>query len=510
MVSTTNKAITVYIRNGDLDGARKLFDTMSVKNIISWNSILAGYSKKAGHLKEARELFERIPNPDVVSFNTMITCYFHNTDVDGARRLFDGMLRKDLASWNSMISGLSKNGLVNEAAMLFSAMPYRNNVSWNAVVSGYVRMGDIDKAEEYYKKASERDDVILQTAMITGYMNSRRVGCAEKLFGMMKLKNLVTWNAMVAGYVENNQSENGLKLFRVMIRDMMANPSTLSSALLGCSNLSSLFLGRQIHQLSLKSPSYSDDPSVGTSLLSMYSKCGELEDARKVFDMMTLKDVVAWNAMISGYAHHGIGRTSHALFNKMINEKKSPDWITFVAVLTACAHTGMVELGWHYFHSMVRDHGVDHTPDHYSCMVDLLCRAGSVSEAARLIRSMPFKPHEAVYGMLLSACRRENNVELAEYAAKNLLEMEPRNCGGYVQLANVYASARMWSDVSKVRIVMKESKVVKTPGYSWIEVGDGVHEFRSGDRMHPQLDSVVCQLKELEKRMKDEGKNKTI
>jgi len=193
----------------------------------------------------------------------------------------------------------------------------------------------------------------------------------------------------------------------------------------------------------------------------MYCKCGELGDAWKLFEVMKKKDVVAWNAMISGYAQHSNADKALCLFREMIDNKIRPDWITFVAVLLACNHAGLVNIGMAYFESMVRDYKVEPQPDHYTCMVDLLGRAGKLEEALKLIRSMPFRPHAAVFGTLLGACRVHKNVELAEFAAEKLLQLNSQNAAGYVQLANIYASKNRWEDVARVRKRMKESNVVK-------------------------------------------------
>uniref|UniRef100_A0A1D1YP12 Pentatricopeptide repeat-containing protein At4g16835, mitochondrial n=1 Tax=Anthurium amnicola TaxID=1678845 RepID=A0A1D1YP12_9ARAE len=504
--SSTNRVIHRLIRDGDVGSARRLFDEMPVKTPVSWNSILAAYSKHPGYLAEARRLFAGIPCPDVVSFNTMLSCYFRNGDVDGARLLFSRMPVKDCVSWNSMISGLSENAKMEEAQALFSAMPEKNLVSWNAMITGFVRAGNLDLAEEFFGRAPDKNDVVLQTVMITGYMGSGKVHRARRLFDRMLIRNLVTWNAMISGYVENRQPENALKIFQTMVGTLCLKPnsSSFSSALLGCSHLSALELGKQIHQFACKSPLILD-PTVGTSLVSMYCKCGDLGEARRLFDRMHQRDVVCWNAMMSGYAQHGYGAIAVQLFNEMKNKGILPNWITFVAALSACIHAGMVDLGKSIFETMRAEYDVKPIPDHYYCMIDLLCRAGLLMEAVELIHKMPFSPNQAVFGTLLGACKIQKNLELAEFAAQRLLELEPRSAGAYVQLANVYAAMHRWDDVSKVRRLMKEREVVKSPGYSWIEVKSVVHVFRSGDRAHSQLDSIYAKLNELEVSMKKAG-----
>ncbi|KAJ4978655.1 hypothetical protein NE237_009435 [Protea cynaroides] len=503
-VVSANKVIMNHIRAGDLDSALCVFKNMTIRTTITWNSILGWYSRTPGKLKEARQLFDHIPQPDVVSFNTMLACYFRNSDIETARIFFNRMPVKDPASWNTMISGLSQNGKMDEAREFFLVMPEKNSVSWSAMISGYVEAGYLDLAVELFQQAPVKS-VIAWTAMITGFMRSGKIASAKELFAEMPVRNLVTWNAMIAGYVENSESEDGLNLFRRMINEgIKPNPSTICSVLLGCSNLSALQLGKQVHQLIHKSPLYLHT-TVGTSLLSMYCKCGDLEDAMKLFTEIPRKDVVSWNAMISGYAHHGFGEKAIQLFDVMNGQGIKPDWITFVAVLSACNHAGLVDLGIQYFNSMETCYGIEAKQDHYTCMVDLLGRAGLLDKAVDLIKEMPYSAHSAIFGTLLGACRIHKNLELAEFAAKNLLHLDPTNAAGYVQLANAYAGMKKWDHVARVRQLMKDFKVVKTPGYSWIEVGSEVHEFRSGDRVHPKLVSIHEKLDELERRIKLAG-----
>uniref|UniRef100_A0A7N0RD78 DYW domain-containing protein n=1 Tax=Kalanchoe fedtschenkoi TaxID=63787 RepID=A0A7N0RD78_KALFE len=502
-VSAANKQISRYVRAGDLDSALRLFNATPFKTTVTWNSILAYYAEKGGKLGDAQKLFDRIPEPDVVSCNTMLVCYLRDSGVEAAREFFHKMTVKDVASWNTLVTGFARSGRMREACDLFEAMPERNCVSWSAMVAGHVEAGDLGNAEKCFSAAPE--SVPAWTAMISGYMKFGKVDLAEKLFWDMRVKNLVTWNAMLAGYVENCEASDALKLFRVMVElGVRPNGTSFCSVLLGISNLSALSLGKQVHQLISKSPMM-EDTTACTSLISMYCKCGVLDDAWRLFVEMRRKDLVTWNAMISGYAQHGAGMKALSLFDQMKEEGNKPDWITFVAVITACNHVGLVGLGVQHFESMKTDYSVEARPDHYTCMVDLFGRAGKLDKAVELIKGMPFPPHAPVFGTLLGACRVHKNVEIAEFASQNLRRVDPANAAGYVQLANAYASVNRWDQVSRVRRLMKESAVVKQPGCSWTEVGKVVHEFRSCDRLHPDLPSILEKLGELGKKMKAAG-----
>ncbi|KAK4389557.1 Pentatricopeptide repeat-containing protein, mitochondrial [Sesamum angolense] len=304
-VVLSNKKIISYVRRGDLNSAMEVFVNMKMRTTVTWNSILSGFSSKPGKLKEAQDLFDKIPEPDTVSYNVMLACYFKNAAVEAAKDFFYRIPIKDIASWNTMISGFSQNGRMDDAKELFAIMPRRNIVTWNAMISGYVEAGNMKSALELFGKAPVKS-VVARTSIITGYMRCSEVELAEKAFHEMLEKNLVTWNAMIAGYVENGRGEDALKLFKKMLElGIEANPSSSSSVLLACSNLSLLKLGKQVHQYLYKSPMYFDT-MVGTSLISMYCKCGVLEDGWKLFMEMSSKDVVTWNAMISGYASMGL------------------------------------------------------------------------------------------------------------------------------------------------------------------------------------------------------------
>ncbi|GER27906.1 tetratricopeptide repeat protein [Striga asiatica] len=502
-IIVSNRKITSYIRCGDLKSALEIFRSMKARSTVTWNSILAGLSAKPGNLKEAQDLFDEIPEPDTVSYNIMLSCYFRNAQIDSAKDLFDRIPAKDAASWNTMITGLSRNREMSDAQKLFHIMPGKNAVTWNAMISGYAEKGEMKTALELLKKAPVKGP-IAWTSIITGYMRRGEVVLAERIFSHAE-KNVVTWNAMISGYVENGREEDGLNLFKKMTcLGIWASSSGLSSLLLACSNLSLLKLGKQFHQLTYKLPLYAD-PTVKTSLISMYCKCGVLEDGKKLFSQMSRKDVVCWNAMISGYAQHGLSREALDLFYEMKEKGTKPDSITFVGVLSACNHAGYVNLGISYFEKMQSFYGIILKPDHYACMIDLLGRAGKFDEAMCLIKEMPFEPNAAIYGTLLGACRVHKNVDIAEFAAEKLLALQPCNSAAYVQLANVYAVSKNWENVSRVRKSMKEMRAVKTPGYSWIEIKSVIHEFRSGDGIHSELGCIHEKLNEVERKMRLAG-----
>jgi pentatricopeptide repeat protein len=247
------------------------------------------------------------------------------------------------------------------------------------------------------------------------------------------------------------------------------------------------------------------DVSTGNALIDMYAKCGRLEIARRLFEKMPKRDVVSWNVMILGYGLHGQSKDAIALFSQLEQKGIKPDDITFICILSACSHAGLVDEGRKYFNSLNRDHRFTPRMEHYICMVDLLGRAGCLDEAQELINNMPYEPDASVWGALLGACRIHCNIALAEYVAKHHLKLESNNTGCYVLLSNIYAAAGRWHDAAKVRTMIKTKGLKKNPGRSWIEIKNSVHTFVGGDRSHPQSEKIYAVLDSLMNDMKKEG-----
>ncbi|KDO70478.1 hypothetical protein CISIN_1g0374141mg, partial [Citrus sinensis] len=247
------------------------------------------------------------------------------------------------------------------------------------------------------------------------------------------------------------------------------------------------------------------DVILGTAVIDMYAKCGSIDSAREIFDRMRQKNVISWSAMIAAYGYHGQGKKALDLFPMMLSSRVLPNRITFVSLLYACSHTGLVEEGLRLFSSMWDDFAVRPDVKHYTCMVDLLGRAGRLDEALKLIESMSVEKDEGLWGALLGACRIHKNVDLAEMAAKSLLERQPQNPGHYVLLSNVYANAGRWQDVAKIRDLMTRRRLKKIPGWTWIEVENKIHQFSVGDSTHPQSEEIYRMLVTLSEKLELAG-----
>ncbi|PIA33556.1 hypothetical protein AQUCO_04100178v1 [Aquilegia coerulea] len=498
-----NGILAAFIQNGRFESARQLFETKSDWDIVSWNSMMAGYVRKK-RLVDAKRLFERMPERDIVSWNTMISGYAQNGEMLEAQNLFEESPIRDVFTWTAMVSGYVQNGMLTEARRIFDKMPEINAVSWNTIIAGYTQCRRMDVARELFEAMPCRN-ISSWNTMITGYAQNGEITCARKLFDEMPQRDSISWAAIIAGYAQSGNSEEALCIFIEMMRDgENMNRSVFTCALSTCADIAALEIGKQVHGRLVKA-GYEMGCFVGNALLKMYCKCGSIEESYDVFEGMPEKDIVTWNTMITGYAKHGFGKEALHVFESMQVKGIQPDDVTMVGVLSACSHSGLVEKGTEYFQTMGQEYGITAKPQHYTCMIDLLGRAGSLEEARALMRNMPFEPDAATWGALLGASRIHGNTKLGEEAAEKIFEMEPDNSGMYVLLSNLYADLGRWSDVKKMRLFMRDKGVQKVPGYSWIEVQNKIHTFSVGDSVHPDKDRIYALLEYLDQRLKKEG-----
>eukprot|EP01018_Ginkgo_biloba_P007459 Gb_18840 [translate_table: standard] len=533
-VVSWNAMIAGYVQNGRIENARQLFEIMPKRDVVSWTVMITGYGKN-GRVSEAYNLFDKMPDRDVVSWTAMITAYAQNGRMDDARQLFDKMPKRNVVTWAAMIEGYLENGSLDDAIHLFDKMPERNSFSWNAMIAGYARHGRVEDASQLFENMPERNivswntmiagyaqngrmdearhlfdtmprrNVVSWTAAITGYAQIGQMEDARHLFDKMPERDAVAWNAIIAGYAQNWQYEESVLLFSEMQRiGLRPNQSSFASVLSACTSLACLELGKQVHDHILKN-GFESAVISGNALITMYAGCGSLGDAIHVFSKMTGRDVVSWTAMITGYAQHGCGKEALRLFKQMQLEGIKPDDITFIGVLFACSHAGLVDEGLDVFDAISRDHCITPTIEHYACMVDLLGRSGQVEEAEDFINRMPVKPSALVWRTLLGACGIHLNLDIGKRVAECLLELNPQNAGTYVLLSNIYAAAGRWDGVGMVRTLMKDRGVKKQPGYSWIEVNNKVHAFVVGDRSHPQTEKIYLMLDILARQMEAAG-----
>lgn len=530
-----------------------MFDKIPHPDLVSYNTLISAYADR-GETEPALSLFTGMRNMglDMDGFTISAVITGCCDDIGLIRQLHSVAVSGGFDSYvsvnNALVTYYSKNGFLGEAKRVFYVMgEMRDEVSWNSMIVAYgqhrqglralalfqemVRMGlkvDMFTLASVLTAFTCVEDLLgglqFHAKLIkTGFHQNSHVGsglidlyskCAaggmsdcRKLFEEIPYPDLVLWNTMISGYSQNDEfSEDALDCFRQMQRvGHCADDCSFVCVISACSNLSSPSQGKQIHALAIKSDIPSNKVSVNNALVAMYSKCGNLHDARRLFDRMPEHNTVSLNSMIAGYAQHGIGVESLRLFEHMLVMDIVPSSITFISVLSACAHTGKVEEGQKYFNVMKEKFKIEPEAEHYSCMIDLLGRAGKLDEAERLIETMPFNPGSVGWATLLGACRTHGNIELAEKAANQFLQLDPSNAAPYVMLSNMYARDGKWEEVATIRKLMRDRGVKKKPGCSWIEVNKRVHVFVAEEISHPMIKGIHEYLEEMSRKMKRAG-----
>ncbi|KAK1432762.1 hypothetical protein QVD17_09661 [Tagetes erecta] len=493
-----------YVEEGMVSEAESLFWQMPEKNVVSWTVMLGGLIQD-NQIDKARRLFDSMPVKDVVAKTSMIGGYCHTGRLTEARELFDEMLERNVVTWTTMISGYVQNQCVDVARKLFEVMPDKNEVSWTAMLMGYTQCGRMEEAMELFN-AMPYKSVVSCNMMIIGFGQNGDLIKARKIFDQMREKDNGTWSAMIKSYERKGFELEALRLFSLMQKEgIRPNFPSLISVLSVCSSLASLDHGRQVHAQLVKGL-FDMDVYVGSVLITMYVKCGDLVKAKSVFDRSPTKDIVMWNSIITGYAQHGLGDEALEFFHKLCSLGVTADDVTFVGVLSACSYTGKIDKGLEIFELMKSKYLVDPKTAHYACMVDLLGRGGRLQEAMDLINNMPMEADAIIWGSLMGACRTHMNLEMAEVAAKKLLHLEPTNSGPYILLSNIYASKGKWADVANLRKTMSSHNVKKLPGCSWIVIENEVHMFKGGDsRPHPEQSLIMGMLEYLGGLLKEAG-----
>ncbi|XP_076958802.1 pentatricopeptide repeat-containing protein At4g39530-like [Bidens hawaiensis] len=533
-VSVSNALVDFYVKCGKVRTGRKIFDQMIIKNVISWTTMISGYMQNSFD-DEAMDLFVKMTingwkpdgfactsvltscaslealepgrqthaytvkmNLDKDEFvnNGLIDMYSKCDSVGDARKVFDSIRNRNVIGYNAMIEGYSRHGDLHEALDLFHEMRVKNVdpslLTFVSLLGASASLLTLDLSKQIHGfmiKLNVSLDLFAGSALIDVYSKCSSLSDARQVFNDMSEKDIVVWNAMLFGYTQISENETALKLYKdLQISSQKPNEYTYVALVTAASNLASLQIGHQFHT-QLLIIGFNLDSFVTNALLDMYAKCGSKNDAQNLFDSTIYKDIVCWNTMILTHAQHGDAKESLKLFEKMLNEGIRPNYVTFVAVLSACDHMGLVKDGFDHFESMA-NFGVEPGIEHYACMVSLLCRAGKLHEAKDFIEKLPIPPAGIIWRSLLSACRVVGNLEIGEYAAKMAILSDEKDSGSYILLSNIYASKGMWSEVKKVREMMECNGAVKEAGCSWIEINNEFHVFIARDRSHQQADSI--------------------
>ncbi|KAK3123839.1 hypothetical protein QOZ80_8AG0636810 [Eleusine coracana subsp. coracana] len=432
--------------------------------------------------------------------NSLVSMYAKFGLLDDALRLFDEIPEKNVVSWTTVVAALANTEGRKEEALRFLVSMRRDGVAPNAYTFSSV-LGACDTprlvatTHASIVKVGLDSDVFVRSSLIDAYMKHGDLDGGFYVFGEMVTGDLVVWNSIIAGFAQSGDGVGALELFkRMKDAGFSSNQGTLTSVLRACTGMVMLEVGRQVHAHVLK---YDKDLILQNALLDMYCKCGSLQDADALFCRMPQRDVISWSTMISGLAQNGRSAEALRVFDLMKSEDVAPNHITMIGVLFACSHAGLVEDGQYYFKSMEKLFGIKPEREHYNCMVDLLGRAGKLDEAVEIIHGMNFEPDSTIWRTLLGACRMHKNANLAVYAAKEILKLEPEDQGARILLSNIYADLRQWTDAEKTWKAMRDQGVQKEPGRSWIELEKQAHVFIAGDLSHACSDSIVEELNRL-------------
>ncbi|KAJ7977757.1 Pentatricopeptide repeat [Quillaja saponaria] len=542
--------IDMYAKCGSLKEAHQLFEEMPIKDLACWSAMICG-TVWNGEWLEALSLFRRMRleglhldsvivaavlpvcgrleakqlgmalhgcavksgfETDLYISNALMDMYCKWGDVIDAHSIFCHMVHRDVVSWSTLIAGYSQNCLYLESFDLYLEM-VNEGIETNAIIVASVlpalaKLKLLKQGRQMHTYALKQglvSDMVVGSALIDMYSNCASIREAEHLFKLMSDKDILLWNSLIVGYDLNGELDSAFGIFRrIWKAECRPNHVTLLSILPMCTKMGLLKQGKEIHGYATRSGLVLM-VSVGNSLIDMYSKCGYLELGLKVFNQLTMKNVVTYNTVISAHGTHGLGEQALIFFEQMKEARIGPNKVTLLAILSACSHAGLVDRGCIVYNSMINDYGIRPDTEHYSCMVDLLGRAGLLEDAYNFIRSMPVVPDANILVSILGYCRFHNDVKLAKLLVEHIFKMETVSSGCYVLLAKVYASCEQWKEMSNVRTLIRDKGLKVKPASSWIQVGQCVHIFHAESSLHPESDKIQETLDNLLFVIQDEG-----
>ena len=531
-----NQILNVYVRCKELDDAHKLFDEMTVRRVVAWNTVICGvvdeisdykFSSFLGFSYFKRMLLETVC-PDDITFNVLVrSCivlngveiglqlhcfimklgfgsnYFVCTAlvdfyakcglVEDARRSFDYVLFRDLVLWNVMVFCYATNCLPKEAIQIFNFMQSEcvkgDEFTFSSLINLCSNSGSCQLGKQIHGiviRQSFDFDVLVATALIDMYSKNENIVDARRVFDTMAIRNMVSWTTMIVGYGQHGESTKAVKLFQKMLQDEFSvDELTLSSILSSCGNAGISTELMQVHAYIIKF-GFQSCLSPVNALIKAYSTCGNIVAAFQCFCLVAEPNLFTWTSIICACAFHGLAEVATECFEKMLTFGLTPDGITFLGVLSACCHGGLVDKGIQYFEAMTKKYQIVPNSEHYTCLVDLVGRAGFLDEAFNILNSMPNEAGPNTLGAFLGACKVHGNLRLAEWAAGKLFALEPNVLVNYSIMSNIYSSQGCWLDVARIRKMMRNNCDLKSPGCSWVEIAGEIHTFVSSDKSHPK------------------------
>ncbi|KAK7393495.1 hypothetical protein VNO78_22053 [Psophocarpus tetragonolobus] len=548
-IYVANALIAMYAKCGGMEDAERVFESMLCRDYVSWNTLLSGLVQNELYrdaLNYFRDMHDSGQKPDQVSVlnliaasgrsgnllkgkevhayairngldfsiqigNTLIDMYAKCCCVKYMGHAFECMHEKDLISWTTIIAGYAQNECHLEAIYLFQKVQVvgmdADPMMIGSVLQACSGLKSKNLIKEIHGYVFKRDltDIMLQNAIVNVYGEVGLIDYARRAFESIKSKDIVSWTCMITCCVRNGLPVEALQLFYSLKQtNIQPDSIALISALSAAASLSSLKKGKEIHGFLIRKGFFLEGP-IASSLVDMYARCGTLENSRKIFNSVKQRDLILWTSMINANGMHGRGNEAITLFKKMTNENVIPDHITFLSLLYACSHAGLMVEGKRFYEIMKYEYQLEPWPEHYACMVDLLSRSNSLEEAYHFVKNMPITPTSEVWCTLLGACHIHSNKELGELVAKKLIQSDPENSGKYVLISNIFAADGRWNDVEEVWLRMKGNELKKKPGCSWIEVANKIHTFMARDKSHPQSDDIYLKIAQFTKLLENKG-----
>ncbi|XP_031377707.1 pentatricopeptide repeat-containing protein At5g39680 [Punica granatum] len=551
-ITHNNYLINFYSKCGQMCSVRNLFDRMPERNVVSWSALMAGYLHKGLPL-EVLGLFKTMlsadarPNEYVLATviascsnsgrdregeqshgcvvkcglehhqyvrNALISLYLSCSDVEAGLQVFSSWPVYDIFTYNSLINGLLENEYFSEALQVFTLMVKEGVFSWDGFTfstafSFCASIKDLRLATLLHCRLLKAyrvvSDVFLCSALVDTYGKCGKVSYAIRVFDQLPKSNVVTWTSVMAVQYQNGCFEKALDLFpRMMNKDIRPNDFTFAILLNSCGGLSALRTGDILHAMVHKL-GFGDHTDVGNALMHMYSKSGDIEASKRAFQHMNVRNPITWNSMICGYSHHGLGNEALSTFEEMVASGELPNYVTFVGVLSACGHLGLVHEGLYILNHLMPYYGIRPGIEHCTCVIGLFCKAGLLEDAEKFMRSTPIKWDIVAWRTLLSACHNHKKYGLGKRIAEVVLGMDPNDVGTYVLVSNMYAKAKRWDQVANIRKMMRDQSIKKEPGVSWIEIENMTHVFVSDDNKHPEYLQILEKVGELLSKIKKLG-----
>ncbi|KAJ7569605.1 hypothetical protein O6H91_01G085800 [Diphasiastrum complanatum] len=519
-VYTWNAIISANVKLGQSDRAIELYQKMKSFGVNCNSYLIVTVLNACASTKDltrGRLIHEQIVQTGLQSNvfvgNALIDMYSKCGSIDEARIVFDQLPNRDIVSWNTMLTGYSHNdGHGEKAVQFFRNMQQQgikpDTITFCSILKACGSMTDTGLGREihtYIRRCGLQSDLVVGNALIDMYVKCRSIEEARLVFDRLPRRDVVSWSTLISGYVQHELGLEALKLFNRMQQEgIKPDNGTFASVLKACGRMAAVGQGKQIHAQILQFGLHSD-VLVGSALVDMYARCGSLTEAREVFDKLPNKNAVSWGAMMGGYAQLGNCTLARQCFEDMQKEGLKPDKVTFLNMLVACSHKGLIDQGRQYFKLMTENYGIEPTIEHYTCMVDLFGRAGCLDEAENMLKGMPMPPNIRGWGSLLTACKTYGDVTRGRRCFDEMVKLDPKAASAYILMSNIYVDASMGADAQRIEELRKSAGAWKKPGRAWTEVNNEVHGFIVDDKTHPQSDSIYAKLRQLSWRMKEEG-----